>query len=147
MKKHSVNIIGLSAKAAIALVFIILSFGCGNKIQKKTFLCKWNDLYRRYKNDSTSVPWLPKDRPDLIFRRVFTDRSWIMLRSQSVAGGSQFDATISLDSDGSIFWTDYAFSGYEGLGEEVSRVSAGSIKEFYAKAGTFRFQEIENVCP
>jgi hypothetical protein len=137
----------LSLKLAIAVVAIILSTGCGVGIQKKKFLCRWNDLYNRYTKDSNSEPWLVEDRPDLIFRKVFTDRSWIILRSQSVAGGSQFDATISLDSNGSIFWTNHAFSGYEGLGEEVSRIRADSIKEFYDNSGLFEFQKIENLCP
>jgi hypothetical protein len=147
MKNYNYYINKLSLNLTIAIVAVILSTGCGDGMQKKKFLCKWNGLYNRYTKDSTSDPWLAEDRPDLIFRRVFTDRSWIMLRSQSVAGGSQFDATISLDSNGSIFWTTHAFSGYEGLGEEVSRIRADSIKEFYDNSKSFALQEIEKVCP
>lgn len=88
-----------------------------------------------------STPWSKDDRPDLIFKRVYDDGTWIMARSESEAAGDFFNASVFLDSSGNIVWTDHLFSGYEGLSEEISRVPSSTISDFHVNAKRFNLRK------
>ena len=68
------------------------------------------------------------------FARKFSDGTWVAVISEhACSSGAGFDATIFYDSSG-IMRVDktHHFCGTEGLENELSRVTASTLREFYA---------------
>lgn len=76
---------------------------------------------------------LPEVQRVAQFTRSFSDGSWVAAISEhSCSSGAGFDATVFYDSTGVVREErSHHFCGSEGLENELGRVAANSVTEFY----------------
>jgi hypothetical protein len=99
------------------------------------FVDHWGDLFHQHSTPEAFKTIAPGDRPDLIYQRLFDSGEWIAARTEySCTDGAGFDATVFLDSRGSIrYQIGHHFCAYEGLSGDLNKVEANSLAEFYSK--------------
>lgn len=68
-----------------------------------------------------------------IYTRTFTDGSWVAaVNEYNCSDGAGFNAAVFYDNTGSVrVDRSHHFCGSEGLGAELSRLSAASLRNFY----------------
>jgi len=68
-----------------------------------------------------------------VYTRTFADGSWVAaVNEYACTDGAGFDAAVFYDSTGRVqVDRSHHFCGFEGLGADLSRVSATSLHDFY----------------
>jgi hypothetical protein len=69
------------------------------------------------------------------FTRSFSDGTWVAVMSEhACSSGAGFDATVFYDSENIVrFDKLHHFCGLEGLHNELTKISADSLREFYTR--------------
>lgn len=111
---------------------------------KDAFVKDWISTFNQCKTVSR-IQNLPRDkRPDLIVVRRFPDQQWVAAVADSTcsrAGG--WDAAVFYDSRGRLHQTEHHFCGYEGLTDDINRIKANSLAEFYTQSNSFELKPVK----
>lgn len=120
----------------LAIVVLFAGFAVPYLANRRVeqFVGHWGPLFAEHQDLQGLQQIDAADRPDLIYIRHFDSGEWIAARTEySCTDGAGFDATVFLDSSGSIHYqTGYNFCGYEGLCGELNGIPATSLPQFYA---------------
>jgi hypothetical protein len=120
----------------VALLSFVVWHQVSPTAKQRRFEKQWKQLFTGVHSPDELQRRLSPQEWSLVLVKRFADGTWVMATGASVPGGDSFDATLVCASNGRVMLTEYRFSGFEGLDEYLSRISATSAEsymEYFAK--------------